>query len=467
MRSRTFRYAPLVVFGAVYTLSCLLGALLLIAEYDAFVSLFEYFSGTEAPQLSPAQARTNLLLLIAAPLALAAGYVACIQLPARQLASQRPRRRTTIEPPHWLPAIAFAVLALIGFASLVRAGALGRTQSWLDYGAWVESRSENFARLTFFEFVNLYILVPSAAAWVLISTVPATRTQALLRLIPIPITVALSLLLFTRKAVLTAVLIVLFAWMIDAVARGRAVRKLIFSGVALFAALYVALVAVPVYSEASRTTDEAARATASTDPEQERRLAEIGEAFNLENRRRALVIYSVLSPLTRSSAPALYYPIVFPKEHEYFRLDVGLDIIGFGSMPDDNIVVWNHLNPDTPGGTTMVSYQFVLFSQIGTLGAIAASLAVGFLLALAWRLSQIPARATSALLGSMVLLLATYLAIDSLRNSVVVSYGVIWGLLFAAATAALVRFARPAHVVESMRLPTRSRKRLEAERGHR
>lgn len=444
MASRTFRYAPLIVFGVVYTLSCVIGALLLIADYTPFVSLFEYFSGTAAPQLSRAETRTNLLLLGAAPLLLAVGYITAIEIPSRRPDTRSSRDEPVGDPPRWLPTVAFTVLALLGLASLARAGALSRTESWIDYGSWVQSRAENFERLSFLEFVNLYILVPSAAAWVVVSTNPATRLQALVRWLPVPITLALSVLLYTRKALLVALLIVMFAWVVDAVGRGRRIRKFVLSAVGVVAAVYIVLVVVPVYSDASRTTDQAAKTAATIptaiekiDPGRAQRLAQIAQEFDLGNRRQAIALYSVLSPLTRSSAPALYYPIVFPEEHDFFRLDLGLDILGIGSMPDDNIVVWNYLNPDTPGGTTAVPYQFVLYSQVGTLGAIAGSLVVGFMLAIAWRLSQRLRRTRSALAGSMVLLLSVYLGIDSLRNSLIVSYGVVWGALFVATTALL------------------------------
>ena len=437
MASRAFRYAPLIVFGAVYTLSCLLGALLLIAEYKPFVALFEYFSGTAAPQLSSEETQTSLVLLIVAPLVLAAGYAALIELaPARK---RTPSKGADAQPPGWLPGTIFTALSIIGLTSLVRGGALGRTSSWVDYGAWVQSRSETFAQISYLEFANLYILIPCAAAWVVVATTPRSRAQALLRWLPVPITLGLSLLLYTRKALLAALLIIVFAWIVDATTRGRPVRKFLLGGVGLVAAVYVILVVVPVYSDTSTTLREASAPAAAHDPLRARRIAAAGEYFDLANRRQAIVLYSLLSPLTRSSAPALYYPIVFPKEHDFFRLDLGLDIAGVGSMPNDNVVVWNYLNPDLPGGTTVVSYQFVLYSQIGTWGAVAASFVVGLLLALAWRLAQVPSRTTSSLLGAMVLLLATYLAIDSLRNSVVVSYGVIWGVLFALAAGMAVR----------------------------
>jgi hypothetical protein len=439
MGSRGFRYAPLAVFGLVYLLSCLVGAVLLIVEYAPFVALFEYFSGTEAPELSAAETRTNVLLLVVAPLALTAGYLLGSRLPSRIL--NVGSRQDSREPVWWLPALTFSVLAAVGLISLIRAGAFGRIGSWLDFGTWVQARSANFERISFFEFVNLYLLLPLAAAWVLVSGRLAAPRRVLFRWVPVPIALALSLFLFSRKAVLTAVLILLFSWAIDAVrARSRHLRGLILCAISFLAASYVALVVVPVYAEASKTAKQAAsQADTAGDPVRAARLDEIRDAFGLDNRRKAIVLYAALSPLTRSSAPALYYPVVFPRQHDYFHLDVGQDVLGIGAMPNDNIVVWNYLNPTTPGGTTSVSYQFVLYSQIGTLGAIGASLIIGFLLALAWSLSQLPAGPTSSLLGSMVLLLATYLAIDSLRNSVLVSYGVIWGMLFVATTVLLTR----------------------------
>ena len=439
MASRGFRYAPLAVFGLVYLLSCLVGAVLLIVDYAPFVALFEYFSGTEAPELSAGETRTNVLLLVVAPLALTAGYILGSRIPSRRLDAEPPRERR--DPAWWLPPLTFATLAAVALVSLMRAGAFGRSATWLDFGTWVQARSANFEQIGFFEFVNLYLLVPLAAAWVFVSGPIATPRQVLLRSIPIPIALALSLFLFSRKAVVTTLLILLFAWAIDAArARLRHLRVLILSATLFLAASYTALVVVPVYAEASKTAKQAAsQANTAADPVRAAQLDRISATFGLHNRRRALVLYAALSPLTRSSAPALSYPVVFPRRHDYFHLDLGQDIVGVGAMPNDNIVVWNYLNPTTPGGTTSVPYQFVLYSQIRALGAIGASLIVGFLLALAWRLSQLPARPTSTLLGSMVLLLATYLAIDSLRNSVVVSYGVVWGLLFVATTVLLTR----------------------------
>ncbi len=99
-------------------------------------------------------------------------------------------------------------------------------------------------------------------------------------------------------------------------------------------------------------------------------------------------------------------------------------------MPDDNIVVWNAMNPTEPGGNVAAPYQFPLYSQIGLAGSLIGNLVVGLLLGLLWRVavSRIRGREAASTFGALVVLLAIYLAIDSVRNSILVSYGVIWGI---------------------------------------
>jgi hypothetical protein len=446
--SGTFRYLPLIVFAVVYALSCVLGAVLIIAGYDPFIALFEYFSGTHVPSLTSAQRTTDLLLLIVAPLLLCAGYAAVTEF-------RRPRGRTddtanTREDHPVAAQIVFWILAGGGIASLAAGGALGRAHSWLDYGSWIHARAANFQNLTFAEFVNLYVLVPTAAAWVVVATPSDTILRKLARWVPPAIAVLFTLLLYMRKAAIVVILLVAFAWMIDLRQRRRRGMPYLVAGTVIaVGVLYFAVVVAPVYSKASHAVAQAHAATATTPAAHsdatvtKPQLKALGKKVGFHTRRESLLIYALASPLTRSSAPALWYPVIFPTHHPYFHLDVGVDILGVGTMPDDNIVVWNYLNPNLPGGTEMVPYQFVLYSQGGTAMAIGLSLLVGALLALLWRGTQalrVPAP-WNALLGGLTMLLAVYIALDSLRNSTLVSYGVIWGFLFVGVAIVVTRIA--------------------------
>lgn len=159
----------------------------------------------------------------------------------------------------------------------------------------------------------------------------------------------------------------------------------------------------------------------------------------------------------RTSAPALYYSVVFPEAHPFYGPDFGLDIvcskrIGCSGlrMPDDNLVVWDYMNPALGGGSVTAPFQFALYSQAGVLGATLGGLLLGALLAAGWRVAQsyrLPP-VISDLLSAVVILLALNLALDSPRNSIIVSYGAFWGVAFVLIALFLMRGVKP---VRSMR----------------
>jgi hypothetical protein len=465
VRGRTFRLFPLLVYLAVYVFSCLLGASLILANYRPFINLLEYFSGVKAPHLTAAEIRTNLWLMIAAPAALVAGYLLVVWLLDRRIkVDDAELARREAPAPVWLPQVVFYVLAAIGIASLAHAGALHRVHSWFDYNSWIHARAANFSKISFAGFVNLYVLVPLGAAWVVLTTRGRSVRVQLVRWLPFAVAMVLSLLLFQKKAAVTTLLVVAFAWLVELLQqRVRGARYLLAGSAVALTALYLAVAVVPVYSNASHAVSAAKKSTAPTPPGNPNvtvssaRRSELQTQLGFHTHKSAIAVYSLVSPVTRSSAPALYYPVIFPRVHPYFRLDVGLDIAGYGAMPDDNIVVWRYLNPNLPGGTEMVPYQFVLFSQISTAGAVAASLIVGALLALVWFGSQarLVPRPWNGLLGALILLLAAYLGIDSLRNSLIVSYGVVWGAVFVGAVAGLVALTRRLALPRLSRPPVR------------
>lgn len=157
-----------------------------------------------------------------------------------------------------------------------------------------------------------------------------------------------------------------------------------------------------------------------------------------------LTFYVLLGPMLRTPLPALMYPAVYPDRSPYFGMDIGLDVPGIGRMPFDNIQVHRLLWPAIEGGTVMVPFQFASYSQAGLGGALGASLVVGFCLAGIWlRVNSVVSRDAAAAAGALVLILAIYLAGDSIRNSLIASYGVFWGLIFLLPWARLARGGTP------------------------
>ena len=127
----------------------------------------------------------------------------------------------------------------------------------------------------------------------------------------------------------------------------------------------------------------------------------------------------------------MYYPIVYPELQGYYGFDFGQDILGFGGMPADNLVIWKHMYPGLPGGAG-APYQFALYSQVGVVWTLLLCAIVGMVLGVMWQgiLADDINRVWRSLMGTVLILFSIYLAIDSIRGSLLASYGLIWAWLF-------------------------------------
>jgi len=444
---------PMLVFSVTYALTCLLGAIALLLNLQPFVDLFEYFSGTRRAPLAGDALIVTLVLLFGAPIAMWAGYVLVVSIVG-------PRVRSRPEPPRaslplWLPYAVFGMCAAIAIASLARASSFGSLGAWFNFAAWVNARWRTFEVLSFFEFVNIYMFLPFTAAWVVLEVSGPGAKRFALRWIPAVSAVALAIPLFQKKAAAVSLIIIASAYMLQTVFRGKRLRRVILVGAVALFAMYSAMVVIPTFNVARGAQEQIAQrqppptaaatpptgvATPPTGPGTsptggERSISALAQATTQVG---VVTVYAFLAPITRTSAPAMYYAIIFPNVHPYFGLDLGQDIlcsprIGCHGlrMPDDNIIVWDYMNPTVHGGTVAAPFQFVLYSQVGVAGAVIGSLAVGALLAIVWLwvLRHRGDDVSSPLWATLVIVFAIYLAIDSLRNSTLVSYGLIWPVL--------------------------------------
>lgn len=412
-------YVPLAVFLTVYVLTCLIGAVILLLNYRPFVVPWEYFSGTPVPHLTESQLVNAVFLLTVPPLLLILSYWIGIRIPVRGTKA-RDWLRTLPWHPSQVPIAQaiFYALVLIGVWSLARAAAFEKLDTWLSYQAWIDARYNALAVLSFFEFVNLYTFVPLAAAWCVLSSSGGSLRRELARWVPVAIAVLLALALFQKKAALISLILVVTAYLLDTARRDpqRLRRGVVLLCVAVTVG-YFAMVVAPTFDLAVHQEPA---------PQVSQRIVDVA-------------VYSIFAPLTRTSAPALYYLIVFPEAHPFYGPDLGLDIfcsrrIGCSGlrMPDDNLVVWDYMNPSLHGGAIAAPFQFALYSQAGVPGATVGSWALGLLLAVAWRFarSAVLPPIASSVSGAAVILLSINLALDSPRGSIVVSYGALWAFVF-------------------------------------
>lgn len=437
------KYAPFLIFLAVYILTCVAGAALTLIGYRPYTELVELFSGTVPPVLTGGQLLTNVLLLFVSPFLMYCGYVAGLFISNRINLSPRRQSISSSNLPANLAVLmsstVFYTLAAIALINIYEAGTLGDLGRWLDYGYWVKARYQLFSALSFFSFTNIYIFVPLAAAWVLISRRPKTKAQHVFRWMPTIITIVIGLLVFQKKTVVISMLLIIIAWALWRVSTHQIknLGKLVVLAGSMIVLVYFVLVVLPIYSRTSHTLAEALNIEAPpTSPAQttRKRLAHLAHSFDIHDQDTRVFLYAVMAPLSRTSIPALYYPVVFPEHHPFYGLYFGQNFLRLGKVPDDNIVVWDYMNPGIPGATA-APFQFAFYSQLGLIGALIASGIVGLGLAILWTLTRSGgvSEPWRSLLGSLTMLAAIYLALDSLHNEIIASYGVSWGLLFVAA----------------------------------
>ncbi len=417
-------HAPALVFMFVYVTACLVGAIFYLTRATLFVQLTEYYTGTKPPVLTTPQTVIAVLLLFAVPAFFWVGYELALAVPRRHIPSAdyvvRRVSSLRLQTPTQLPTIAFVCSALVALAVIVSSGAKGNLSSWFNYNAVIHTREQLLQKISFFGFVDIYTIVPLTAAWAVVSVRATGLRGIVMRAWPVLATAFVDILLFQKRSTIASLLIIFFAWLTANELRFTP-RKARLTAAALCAVLitYFAGLVAPVKAHG--------------------KLCGIPNiSCNVITRDvPPVVLYAAMAPFTRASVPALYYPVIFPAHHHFYGPDIGQDVVGIGKYPDDNLVVWHYIN-GAAAGNTAVPFQFTLYSEDGIVGALLAGPLIGSVLAFAWRLRRRLPTEWAALWGSMVLIFATFLAEDSLRNSVLVSYGVLYGVLFLVAMACLV-----------------------------
>jgi hypothetical protein len=443
------RYGPVWGHLFVYVVTCLIAATVFYFDYRPVVVFVEYFSGAIIPKDYTFQEAVVLwALLLGAPFLFTLGFFVAMQVRISAFLPflRKVAGRSDHAVPVWVAMLSFVAAAGVGVFDLLRAGAFAKLLVWSDYGAWVEGRWALFSTLGYFNFVNLYLILPVSAAWLILSIQGNGWKVLAKRLIPLSIVIVLTLLLFQKKAMIVSLIIIFGAAFLHGIMFQGWTRRLAWLlavSATFIAAAYLAMVVLPIYSETSRTADDVlVQQSGNTvnsykpcekpgTPEELRKLCREVVSYIGADRSAHILVYAALAPMTRTSLPAMHYPKVFPDQHDYYGLDIGQDILGFGGMPDDNLVIWKHMYPNLPGAAG-AAYQFALYSQVGVIWALMLCTMVGAALGVMWQiiLADDLSPVWRSLMGSVLILFSIYLAIDSIRGSLLASYGLIWACLF-------------------------------------
>jgi hypothetical protein len=467
------RWLPVWAFGAAYAFLCVAGSVLLFWQIDPFFRAFEEFSGTKVPAMDPGQRATFLIILFGSPVAFAAGYGLAIRwLGHRRLSIDF--GDTDVGRWPLLANVMFYGLLAWSLWSLRSGGAFSLLYTWSGYEDWVRARWMLFSSLSFFEFANIYMFLPTAAALVVLAIKPRSALDHVARWLPTALTVGVDLLIFQKKPLLLTLLSSGGALWLSAVLtrRPRLARQVAIAAMscAILLALYAALVLTPYLLTQWGVHSEL---IAGRQPQSGAAQQEIAEKLGFGRGRSPVepsprpfgppprlvaTDHAALSLIMRTPGPALYYPVVFPRQHPFYNLDLGQDILGFGAMPDDNHVVWRAMYPDMAGGAA-APFNFVLYSQGGIAVSVLGAAVLGALVGTCWvlALSSSGGINVRSLLGVLLLLFAMHLSIDSLRNTALVSYGFVWGGAFVLVAYAIENFLIRARIAPARAVPSAHR----------
>lgn len=434
-----------------YIALCAAGSLVLLFEIQPLSAMSVQLFGHIIPNLSDAQRTTFLWVLLGGPACFTLTYAAFDWVLVRNSISLQFGTRD-IGHSRALAIGLFILLGIIACKSIVFGGALYAISSWNDYNAWINARWKIYSQLGFFEFVNIYMWLPTTTALLTLLYRPQTWLGVCLRWAPILLLIIIDLLLFQKRPVILSILTVSGVLVVSRIIKhpGRANRYVLlgFGGIVGATLVYTLIALAPTLlnhtrSEPAQKLDQqtatslgfiqenATPNSATQEPPSLPKVASApAEAVHYEV---SPPLYTLLSLMMRGAGPALHYIAVFPDLHPFYKIDIGQDSIVGGEMPDDNKVVWRYMYPEMPG-TVTASANFVLYSQGGILVALFGMATIGAILATCWHfiLHSQGAPNLRSLAGITLLLFVLHLTVDSLRASLIVSYGFGWAfaLLF-------------------------------------
>lgn len=443
---------PIVAFLVIYVISNVFGALVLLNKLQPFYSVFVYHSGISLPvMLSDDQRITYWLVALGSPLIMSMTFLAVfLRFKKDSVADDTDKRG--YDPTFRTVFTLFLILSALGTYSIHRGGGFEALGWWGNYADLVEARWRLYANLSFFEFVNLYQFIPVTATVALLVGIKCRGRARVIGIVCAVAGVCVGIAIFQKKIVMTSMILtiaacVLYSYFVDPQKVGRLIGFIIASLLGLLAAFFMSAI-IPILSNQKSVVGNSANSTQEVDfvenwreiaaqtsvtPDdlsQEQLMAEASDAAAWNPNINVPLFVAINNLTMRTSVPSVYYVAVFPDLHPYFPVDLGQDILGFGTMPNDNFIIWNQMYPDMPG-IVAAPFNFVLYSQGGLTVTYCMSAIMGMIIGFAWAL-VLRSRTTIALratLGSVIVVGTIHLALDALRNTIIVSYGFGWALI--------------------------------------
>lgn len=416
------KWLPLCAFISFYLVLNVVGSLLLLWKVEPFFDGFVTFAAAALPDLSRDQTLTFLLVLIGGPVAYTAAYAAMAWICEKRPSVTIHRDFGERSKP-FLLIVFYAQLAAAAY-SLARGGAFSQLANWTNFATFIETRNALFSTMSFPEFANIYVLLPTCAALIVLVNNRRDLRSTFVSWLPVALMLLAEVILFQKRPAIMALLLVYGTLICSkAISQKTAIPvRRIFTAAGLVCVIYLALVLIPYVVPKFTGRDD--------------------------NKATAVAYYATgyagLSILMRTAPALLNYPSVFPDKHPFYGLDLGRPLRS-GPAPDEAAVIWKAMYPNAEGNSS-APFNFIFYSQGGVVTSLVASGIMGGMTAFLWllALNSVGGQILRSALGGILLCFSILISMDSVRNSVLVSYGYLWALAFVIVVYALFRTSEKA-----------------------
>lgn len=445
---------PIIMFIIVLLFTNTIGVCLLVWGPISYWKVSYLFCGMSLPDIHVSDMYRLLIMLVIPVLLLAAsGFVGKAIAKRILQKKEAPKEYNSSNMLSFLSVGVSAILFIYIFARLFSFLNIGDISAWLNNNDFYDTRYIVMNNLSFYEFALIYSILP-----MMIGMSYQQNKKGLFILgLEFVLYIIVNIYIFQKRPLIVGIMLIGIMIMlnnIEIVIKWK-LRKILGTGLSVCIVLYlVYALGITVNTIREDSKDEYILTTEKIVLNDIRNIAsetEVSEShqtldtteqepvyrtFELESATLQLSSFeftqlmAVVGLLNRTAFGTIVDLTVFPRFFDYYPIDIGLDLLGIGLTPDENIVAAKILYPDAERpGSVPVPYHIALYTQGGIIVAIIGSIIVGFCIGFFWIIAISKKHILNYAFGAWICVFAIMLATNSGRNALFSSDGAVWPVI--------------------------------------
>lgn len=446
---RVYKYIPLYGFIIIAFFTNILGVLLLILGPQSYWEISYLFSGVTLPDIYYDDLFKYIIVTFGCIALMLIGYALGLKLSKK---AKRVNKKEVIAQEEkcqffWIIMyFGIWIFLMIKILSIID---IFDVTAWFNNNQLYNNRMRLLEHLSFFDLVLSYTVMPMLLGQIyqLYGTV-----KKKIFCIGVLAYAILNAYLFQKRPLVTGLIylfFVIFVYNKEFIEKMRK-GKIVLICLSMCSALYLIYDAGIILNTVSQLDDDAViiaqteselirndEGVTDDETKNEITLESPIRSFSLETHYLDMPefyitqIRALVGFLNRTAYQSIVDIVAFPDFYSFYHIDLGLDMIGIGSMPDENIVAAKLLYPgEEEPGAFPTPYYIVLYTQGGIWVPLVGGFLVGIFMGLIWNILLNAGTNESRLLMALGGIFSINIAIGSGRDALLSSSGFLWPCLF-------------------------------------